>query len=206
MTDPKKTKNEYRKEVKAKLASLSEEYMREASAAIALNALNIKEMKKAKTVMAYCSVEREPGTYAIILKLLESGKRVCLPRCMDLDEEGRRREDIAVEDAMEARYIRSLDDVEPRSYGIPEPKDNTEKADPKDIDLIIMPCVGCDRSGRRIGHGAGYYDKFLSLTKKKSFKMALCYEEIITDGIPVESHDVPADAVITEKTVYRWRP
>lgn len=202
----RKAKSEYRRKVYDRIAGLSEDYIREASAAIALNALNIKEMKDAKTVMAYCSVEREPGTLAVISRLLADGKKVCLPRCMDLDEEGRQRTDVDVKDAMEARYIRSFDDLEPRSYGIPEPKDHTEKADPGDIELIILPCVSCDRSCRRLGHGGGYYDKFLSMVRDDCFKMALCYEEILEDEIPVGTHDVPPDAVITEKTVDPWRP
>ncbi|MBR0399594.1 MAG: 5-formyltetrahydrofolate cyclo-ligase, partial [Mogibacterium sp.] len=115
------------------------------------------------------------------------------------------RDDADVRDAMEARYITGFDDLEPGAYGIPEPKESSEKADPSDIDIVILPCVTCDRSCNRLGHGAGYYDKFLSTVRGDCFKMALCYEEIMSDGIPVESHDVPADAVITEKTVYRWR-
>ena len=211
-------KEEIRKRIKEKLSTTSEDYRREASAKIALNALNIPEMKAQKrtgflglrktekTVLAYCSVGNEPSTLALINSLLESGRKVCLPRCMDLDEEGRQRTDVDVKDAMEARYIRSFDDLEPRSYGIPEPKDHTEKADPGDIELIILPCVSCDRSCRRLGHGGGYYDKFLSTVRDDCFTMALCYEEILEDEIPVGTHDVPPDAVITEKTVYRWRP
>ncbi|MBQ1329716.1 MAG: 5-formyltetrahydrofolate cyclo-ligase [Mogibacterium sp.] len=207
-------KEKIRKEIKEKLNATSEDYRKEASAKIALNALNIPEMKEQKrtgflglkktekTVLAYCSVGNEPSTLALIDSLLKSGKRVCLPLCTDLDEEGHR---TGAFDAMEARFITSFDDLVAGAYGIPEPKADTEIVPPEEIDIVILPCVGCDRQCRRIGHGAGYYDKYLTTVRKDCFTMALCYEEALADELPAEEHDVPVDAVVTEKTVYRWR-
>ena len=207
-------KEKIRKEIKEKLKATSEDYRKEASAKIALNALNIPEMKEQKrtgllglkktekTVLAYCSVGNEPSTLALIDSLLKSGKKVCLPLCTDLDEEGHR---TGAFDAMEARVITSFDDLVAGAYGIPEPKADTEIVPPEEIDIVILPCVGCDRQCRRIGHGAGYYDKYLTTVRKDCFTMALCYEEALADELPMEEHDVPVDAVVTEKTVYRWR-
>ena len=210
----KELKNEYRKQAREKLAALTEEYRNGASAAIALNALNIPEMKESKragflglgktekTVLAYFSVGSEPSTLAVISELLKSGKRVCLPLCIDLDEEGHRTD---TADAMEARQITGFEDLVPGAYGIPEPKADTVPVPPEEIDMIILPCISCDRECNRIGHGAGYYDKFLSKTREDCFTMALCYEEVMLDDIPTEPHDMPVDAVVTEKMVYRWR-
>lgn len=207
-------KEKIRKEIKEKLNATSEDYRKEASAKIALNALNIPELKEQKrtgflglkktekTVLAYCSVGNEPSTLALIDSLLKSGRKVCLPLCTDLDEEGHR---TGAFDAMEARVITSFDDLTAGAYGIPEPKADTELVPAEEIDIVILPCVGCDRQCRRIGHGAGYYDKYLTTVRKDCFTMALCYEEALADELPSEEHDVPVDAVVTEKTVYRWR-
>ena len=207
-------KEKIRKEIKEKLKATSEDYRKEASAKIALNALNIPEMKEQKrtgflglkktekTVLAYCSVGNEPSTLALIDSLLKSGRKVCLPLCTDLDEEGHR---TGAFDAMEARVITSFDDLTAGAYGIPEPKADTELVPAEEIDIVILSCVGCDRQCRRIGHGAGYYDKYLTTVRKDCFTMALCYEEALADELPAEEHDVPVDAVVTEKTVYRWR-
>ena len=207
-------KEKIRKEIKEKLKATSEDYRKEASAKIALNALNIPEMKEQKrtgflglkktekTVLAYCSVGNEPSTLALIDSLLKSGRKVCLPLCTDLDEEGHR---TGAFDAMEARVITSFDDLTAGAYGIPEPKADTELVPAEEIDIVILPCVGCDRQCRRIGHGAGYYDKYLTTVRKDCFTMALFYEEALADELPAEEHDVPVDAVVTEKTVYRWR-
>lgn len=215
MDDIKAAKKEYRRQALEKTKALSEEYRNEASAAIALNALNIQEMKEAKragflglgkkekTILVYYSVGNEPSTLAVISRLLESGKRVCLPLCTDLDEEGHRS---GAAGTMEARQITSFDDLIPGAYGIPEPKAETPVVPPEEIDIIILPCVACDRKCNRIGHGAGYYDKYLSMTKDSCFTMALCFEEMLAGDIPVEEHDRRVDAVVTEKTIFRWRP
>lgn len=205
MENSSKTKTEYRAEAKAKLAALTDEYVSEASAKIAVNALSMEAVRKAKTVLAYFSVGREPGTLALIDSLLKDGKKVCLPLCTDLDEEGHRIEGAAAADSMEARLIKSFDYLGPGAYGIPEPKADTQVVPPRKIDVIILPCVACDRDCRRLGHGAGYYDKYLSLVKKKCVTIALCYEKLLADSLPLEEHDMPVDAVVTEETVYRWR-
>ena len=192
-----------RKEVREKLRATSDEYRREASAAIALNVLTVREMKAAKTVMAYCSVGAEPATLALISKLMEAGKTVCLPVCTDLGEDGRR---TGSQDAMEARAITGFDDLAHGAYGIPEPKACTALVPPEEIDLVILPCVSCDRSCRRLGHGAGYYDRYLRLVRPDCVKLALCYEAVISDEIPAEPHDVPVDAVISEAAIYRPQP
>ena len=205
MEDIRKAKSEYRKAIRAKLEATTEEYRSAASAKIAVNALAIPEMRKAKEVLVYYSVGTEPGTLALISKLLESGKRVCLPLCTDVGGDGKPGPADAT-DVMEARLIKSFDDLQPGAYGIPEPKEDTKLIPPEKIDLIILPCLACDTHCNRIGHGAGYYDKYLKRVKRKCFTMALCYEEVMADALPVEAHDVPVHAVVTEKQIYRWRP
>ena len=197
-----KEKELLRKEIRAKLNATSEEYRRDASSAIALNVLTLPEVRDCKTILAYFSVGKEPATLALISKLLEAGKRVCLPLCVDLDDEGHRTGTV---DAMEARVIKSFDDLVPGAYGIPEPAAHTEMMPPEYMDLIILPCLSCDRDCNRIGHGAGYYDKYLSKVRSDCFTLAMCFEEILCEEIPTEPHDKPVDAVITEKQIYRWR-
>ena len=205
MNDVKKSKTEYRKEAKEKLAALTDDYLSSASAAIAVNVLSMEAVRKAKDILVYYSVGREPATLALIDSLLKDGKRVCLPLCTDLDEEGRRIEGTAAAESMQARRIKSFDDLAAGAYGIPEPKPETGIVPPHKIDVIILPCVACDRNCQRLGHGAGYYDKYLSLVKDKCVTLALCYEKLLADELPAEEHDIPVDAVVTEETVYRWR-
>jgi len=199
-------KKEIRAEVAAMLEAAGEDYLSSASAAIAVNLLALPEMKKARSVMLYVSVGKEPATLALISKLLEAGKKVCLPRCADIGPDGAR---ITDERILEARRVKGLDDLTAGSYGIPEPPADDERCPlipPRKIDLVVLPCVACDAHCNRLGHGAGYYDRFLQTLSDKCTTIALCYDKLLMNEIPTEEHDMKVDAVITEKAVHRWRP
>ncbi len=198
----KEAKAKCREEAKRMLKEAGESYLSDASGRIALNLLGMEEMKKAYNVLMYYSVGSEPGTLAVIDRLFRTSKKLCLPLCTDLDENGQRSGAV---DAMEARVIKSFDDLAAGAYGIPEPKAGTEVMPPDKLDLIVLPCVACGRDCKRLGHGAGYYDKYLSMISDKCFTVALCYEKVLLDDIPVVEHDIPVDAVVTEETIYRWR-
>lgn len=82
------------------------------------------------------------------------------------------------------------------SFHIEEPtgKDIT---DPSEIELVVVPGVAYDRKGRRLGRGKGFYDRFLQHTK--ATKIGVGYEFQLVDELPVESHDISMDMVITQK-------
>lgn len=67
-------------------------------------------------------------------------------------------------------------------------------------DLILAPAVAVDRSGTRLGHGKGYYDRALVHRRPEVPLVAVVHEtEVLEAGaLPCEAHDVPIDAVLTE--------
>ena len=68
----------------------------------------------------------------------------------------------------------------------------------ENIDLAIVPCVSADLNGGRIGHGLGYYDKYLENTKMH--KIGLCFVKLLEKEIPIEENDMKMDEIITEET------
>jgi 5-formyltetrahydrofolate cyclo-ligase len=66
----------------------------------------------------------------------------------------------------------------------------------------MVPGVGFDRQGGRLGNGGGYYDRLLTRVRSDAVLTAVCYESQLFDQIAVEPHDVAMDYVITEKTIY----
>ena len=144
--------------------------------------------QSAGAVFAYVSMWAEPDTRMLIEAALREGKTVFVPRCYP----GR---------VMKAVRIDSLDALRPGTLGIPEPVDDSVCAAPGELALALVPCVSASRDGRRLGHGAGYYDRFLAEHRCRT--MCLCYESLLCDAIPVDAHDVPMDAVVTEKAVYQ---
>lgn len=78
------------------------------------------------------------------------------------------------------------------------PAQKPEEISSDQFDLIIVPCLGYDSRGYRLGWGGGFYDKFLA-SQKSALKIGLCFKAgHIKTGLPHESHDIPLDKVVTE--------
>lgn len=88
------------------------------------------------------------------------------------------------------------------SFHIEEPVGD-ELVDPDTIELIVVPAVAYDRQGNRLGRGKGFYDRLLQTTR--ATKIGVGYEFQLLDSLPVEEHDVPMDAIITQKTTIVFR-
>lgn len=189
----------WRREVSRVLGGTTDEYRREASAAIVSRVRELPEFGDARTVMMYFPVGREVNVRPLMDQILAdsdaSGRRICLPLCTN--ENGRR--------TMEARLVTELDALAEGSYGIPEPGPDDPLIAPEEIDMIVLPCVSCDAECRRLGHGAGYYDRYLGSVRNDCYLAAVCYDAVLADEIPTEEHDRRVDAVITEAAVHRWR-
>jgi 5-formyltetrahydrofolate cyclo-ligase len=89
------------------------------------------------------------------------------------------------------------------AHRIPEPR-NTPAVLP---DLLLVPCVGFDDDGYRLGYGGGYYDRTLAAWPGtvKPVTVGVAYEACRIAALPHELHDVPLDAIVTE-TQLRIRP
>ena len=171
---------------------LSPEYIEEASHKIADLLLATDAYKNSNTIFCYMSMGGEPVTDEIIERALEDGKRVGIPLCVGPHE-------------MVVKEYKSGDELARGAFGIREPLAEATEITADEFDLAIVPCVACSEDGRRIGHGAGYYDRFLSISGFN--KIALCFEKLLTDDIPLEDTDVYMDGVATEDAIYgrRWR-
>ena len=66
---------------------------------------------------------------------------------------------------------------------------------PKDA-VIIVPCMAYDKMGYRLGRGKGYYDRYLS-ELADNYKIGICFPWQIVEKLPVESHDMRVDEVLT---------
>lgn len=150
--------------------------------------LALPELEAARTVLLFYGVGREPDTRPLITELLRRGKTVALPRCLP----GRR---------MEARAVTDLDELRPGAYGILEPGEGRPVVERDRIDLILTPNLCCDELGYRLGHGAGYYDRYLS--GYAGITAALCPEEWLQAELPRDEFDLPVDIILTQTQVRR---
>ena len=95
--------------------------------------------------------------------------------------------------------ISSLDELSVGTFGVREPDRNFNKRlEDFENSIIIVPGVSFSRDGHRLGYGGGYYDRFLQNYRGKS--VGLCYEDMISDSIPVQEHDIAVNILITDKS------
>ncbi|RHX85986.1 5-formyltetrahydrofolate cyclo-ligase [Leptospira stimsonii] len=86
-------------------------------------------------------------------------------------------------------------------FGISEPK-GTKTLDFHEADLIVVPALGYDDLGYRLGRGAGFYDRTLYEVDPKKL-IGLTYEELFPAHFEKEEHDIRVGRVITEKKIYQ---
>ena len=181
MDSIRERKKALRKSVTARVKLLPGSYRAAASESIKEQVLASDEYRTAQRVFLYIGMPTEPDTAAIIEQALLDGKDVYVPKCVSKTE-------------MLAVRIKSTDDLAPGAYGIPEPVDCSETIGPDAIDLILVPCVSAWTDGRRLGHGAGYYDRFLMGNADKT--LCLCFRKALSPDIPTDKNDVKMHRVI----------
>ena len=143
--------------------------------------------KSSQTILFYVSYGNEVFTHDLIKKYLKSNKTILVPyshpeTC-----------------TIEPRIITDWTDLIKGSYGILEP--HTYKTqNESSIDLILLPGVGFDRKGNRLGHGKGYYDRLIHQTPNATL-IGLAFDFQIVPFIPIQIHDRPVDIIISEKEI-----
>lgn len=101
---------------------------------------------------------------------------------------------------------RDGDPWEEGPYGIPEPaRAPGRRPRTSGFDLVVVPGVAFDRAGRRLGHGFGYYDRFLGGLPEGVPRIGLAYAGQVVPEVPVDAWDVPVHALVTEEGVIRVR-
>ena len=176
-------KQRIRQEARIISGQLTPEYRQEASRAITRQVLELPFWKEAGTVMAYRSMPSEPDTRELMEAALREGKTLLLPRCLDAAR-------------MAAFPVMNPDGLKPGALGIPEPEIPDEGTEIPEPDLILVPCVAAALHGVRLGHGAGYYDRFLAEHPGKA--VCLCFRALLRAELHAEDTDVITELVITD--------
>ncbi len=165
--------------VRERLSSLSGELKLQKSTMLSLALVVHPRVREAKVVALFSPLPDEPQIEEII-DILAGERTVVLPRI-----EG---------DIMEF-YRYSKDYMRVGAYGIMEPEGAVAVA-PEEIDLMLVPGVAFTAAGARLGRGKGYYDKYMSHSGFRAYKVGVCYAEQQLPELPCEPHDILIDEVI----------
>jgi 5-formyltetrahydrofolate cyclo-ligase len=141
------------------------------------------------TIAAFLAFDGEPDLQLGLAELERSGATLALPVVHATP--GR--------NTMEFRRWSPGDPLRPNRYGILEPAETPEVALPL-IDLVLIPMVGWDRAGNRLGMGASYYDRalqpFAGEARPRRVGVAYAAQEI--ERVPADPWDVPLHAILNE--------
>ena len=182
------TKQALRLQLREKRKSLHPAYREEKDLVITRKLLELKEFKDADSVLFYVSTPEEVDTHEAIKESLLQGKAVFAPKTL--------------KDSLSLHRVIHFEHLKLSALGILEPVGHEEKVEPSEIDLIVVPGLGFDKRGHRLGYGKGYYDRLLKATK--GIKVGLAYEELLCDELPIEEHDVPLDLLLTDTHTYTF--
>ncbi|AIE73133.1 MULTISPECIES: 5-formyltetrahydrofolate cyclo-ligase [unclassified Synechocystis] len=143
--------------------------------------------QQAKLVCAYFSTQREPDLQSLFERLGQT-KLWGFPRC--------------VQKNLVWHPWQWGQPLTTGSYGIKVPAAQTEILSPMEVDLLLVPCLGGDRQGYRLGYGGGYYDRlFIDPLWRAVPKAGLLFEVGLKEKLPRDSWDIPLPTLITEKQI-----
>jgi 5-formyltetrahydrofolate cyclo-ligase len=185
-------KKELRQKLRNELSAIPPEELQQRSAAACRLLCTQDEYQRAGTLMLFLSTAHEVDTRQLALQAWADAKVVLAPR-VAWDQ----RRMLPIE-------LQSLaSDLEPGFMGIREPVEGMP-VPVSDIDLVIVPGLGFDEHGNRLGRGRGFYDRFLSHPDFRGISCALALEDQVVASIPVGPSDVAIDMLVTDVKVRRF--
>lgn len=182
-------KVELRHEIKARLAAMSSADRITKSKKICRQIIESPAFKDATVVMVFLSLPHEVDTTPLILHAWQQGKTVAAPKISF-----QQRHMIPVEiTSLETGFKTDDKGLRNPTSGNPVPFD--------EIDLVITPGLGFDRSGNRLGRGGGYYDRFFTCDQLDAQRWGIAFSEQLCEDIPHDETDIQVHAVVTENEI-----
>ncbi|MGN0341998.1 MAG: 5-formyltetrahydrofolate cyclo-ligase [Roseburia sp.] len=179
-------KEQLREQCKLQRRGMTAEEVQQLSVEISDRLLTSELYQRAEKVFFFYPLGKEVSLLAAAQQALRERKQVAFPKVHG--------------DDMTFYVVKDLKQFEPGAFGIMEPV-STEIADWQDA-LVLVPGLGFDRTGGRIGYGKGYYDRYCE--PRSGLCMAgIAYGWQILEDIPCEPQDVALQYLITEKEIIR---
>lgn len=190
---PPLTKKELRQRLRQAVEAVSPEDLHTRSIRACNLLVHTPEYQRSEIIMVFLSLPNEVDTTPLVLHAWRNRKRVLAPK---VSWEQRR---------MLPIEIRSLsdDDVAHSAMGIREPAQGMP-IPVAIIDIVIVPGLGFDLNGNRIGRGRGFYDRFLAHPDWHGIACGLALEDQVAPEVPVSEHDMQVDMLVTDEAVRRF--
>ena len=189
LTELEHSRHELRRELLARRNAMPTAEARKAALEAARQLAASPGFRSAVRVAGYVALEHELDPAPVVQAALNAGKAVYLPRVLDSVH-------------MEFVRWRAGEPLHANRFGIPEPAADPDRVlAPEDLDLALVPLLGFDGRGNRLGFGAGFYDRAFAFRRVDRAPPLLCgcaYAWQETGPLAAADWDVPLDAVVTE--------
>lgn len=180
-------KRAMRAEARARLAAIDPPARRSAARAACERLLALDEISMAGAILFYRALREEIDPLGAFAQCLREGIRVALPR---IDEDSREIRVIEVDSLDESDY-------ETDRYGVPVPRRGREIR-ATELDAIVVPGLAFDRTGGRLGRGAGYYDRLLVRVPERCIAIGFAHACQIVERVPLGGQDRRVAALVTD--------
>jgi len=145
-----------------------------------------------RSISIYVHMNTEISTRAIIQHAFQVNKHVFIPRY-----------DSKTMDMVRVYSLDDLDSLPITKWNIQQPSldDTNREIATNNIDLVIVPGLAFSLDGSRLGHGKGFYDRYLSTLNKHTYTigLAFCQQIIENNGIPMHPKDIPINEILVAK-------
>ncbi|CAL8404616.1 unnamed protein product [Boreogadus saida] len=191
-------KQALRRDIKQRVAALSEQEKQRQSKVVSQKLFDHPKYASCDRIAVFLSMHDEVRTEEIIQDLFAQGKTCFIPKYQS-----------TASNHMDMLRLHSMQDMETlplTSWNIKQPSDDDftreEALATGGLDLILMPGLGFDRAGNRLGRGKGFYDSYLERcvrhARGKPYTVALAFREQLCPDVPVDDNDVLIDEVLYE--------
>lgn len=187
------SKSFLRSTLRKRRARVASAQRRAAALQAAAHLLRFLARRGSRRVAAYLACGSELDTAPLIDALQAQGIEVYVPR-------------IGVEGTMRFLHLSPRVVLRRNRHGIAEPAGRARRSGLRRLDAIVLPLVGFDARGHRLGAGGGYYDRALAALRhgRAPLRIGYAYALQQIDAVPADSWDIRLDAVVTEQGVMRW--
>jgi len=185
-------KKALRQNLRQVLSALSPQDIHQRSLRACARMAETREYQRSEVIMVFLSHPMEVDTTPLVLHAWRCRKRILAPKVS------------WVQRRMLPIEIRSLsDNLSRSSLGIREPAEGLP-IPVSSIDMVIVPGMGFDCHGNRIGRGRGFYDHFLANPEWRGIACGLALEEQVVDEVPMHDHDMKIDMLVTDAKIRRF--
>jgi 5-formyltetrahydrofolate cyclo-ligase len=168
--------------------ALSEREHALASAAIDAHLTSLIALRPPRTVAFCWPVRKEFDCRPLVDRLLAAGWQACQPVV------------VAKEAPMVFRAWRPGAAMTTDCFGIPVPADAAAAVP----DIVLLPLVAFDEQGYRLGYGGGFFDRTLARMAPRPVTIGVGFELGRLESLQPQAHDVPLDAIVTERRVRQY--